>query len=45
MIHDSFMSRPNCLVVPGGKMELAMQLVLSPIMLDLMEKKWKRSSK
>jgi hypothetical protein len=24
-------------------MELAMQLVLSPIMLDLMEKKWKRS--
>jgi phosphoribulokinase len=45
MIHDSFMSRPNCLVVPGGKMELAMQLVLSPIILDLMEKKWKRSSK
>jgi phosphoribulokinase len=45
MIHDSFMSRPNCLVVPGGKMELAMQLVLSPIMLDLMEKKWKRSPK
>jgi phosphoribulokinase len=45
MIHDSFMSRPNCLVVPGGKMELAMQLVLSPIMLDLMEKKWKRSAK
>ncbi|HTY03104.1 MAG TPA: phosphoribulokinase [Rhodocyclaceae bacterium] len=45
MIHDSFMSRPNCLVVPGGKMELAMQLVLSPIMLDLMEKKWKRSTK
>jgi phosphoribulokinase len=45
MIHDSFMSRPNCLVVPGGKMELSMQLVLSPIMLDLMEKKWKRSSK
>jgi phosphoribulokinase len=33
------------MVVPGGKMELAMQLVLSPIMLDLMEKKWKRSSK
>ncbi len=43
MIHDSFMSRPNIMVVPGGKMELAMQLVLSPIMLDLMEKKWKRS--
>ena len=45
MIHDSFMSRPNIIVVPGGKMELAMQLVLSPIILDLMEKKWKRSAK
>jgi len=45
MIHDSFMSRPNCIVVPGGKMELAMQLVLSPIILELMEKKWKRSAK
>jgi phosphoribulokinase len=45
MIHDSFMSRPNIIVVPGGKMELAMQLVLSPIILELMEKKWKRSAK
>jgi phosphoribulokinase len=45
MIHDSFMSRPNIIVVPGGKMELAMQLVLSPTILDLMEKKWKRSAK
>ncbi|HVS27280.1 MAG TPA: phosphoribulokinase [Burkholderiales bacterium] len=42
MIHDSFMSRPNCIVVPGGKMGLAMQLVLTPLILDLMEKK-KRS--
>jgi phosphoribulokinase len=39
------MSRPNIIVVPGGKMELAMQLVLSPTILDLMEKKWKRSAK
>ena len=45
MIQDSFMSRPNIMVVPGVKMELAMQLVLTPIILDLMEKKWKRSSK
>jgi phosphoribulokinase len=44
MIHDSFMSRPNCIVVPGGKMGLSMELVLSPIILDMMEKKWKRSS-
>jgi phosphoribulokinase len=44
MIHDSFMSRPNCLVVPGGKMELAMQLVLSPTILDIMDKSRKRNS-
>ena len=37
MIHDSFMSRPNCIVVPGGKMELAIQLVLTPLILQLME--------
>ncbi len=39
MIHDSFMSRPNCIVVPGGKMGLAMQLIFTPLILDLMEKK------
>jgi phosphoribulokinase len=39
MIHDSFMSRPNCLVVPGGKMELAIQLVLTPQILQMIEKR------
>ncbi len=39
MIHDSFMSRPNCIVVPGGKMGLAMQLVLTPLILELLKKK------
>jgi len=39
MIHDSFMSRPNCLVVPGGKMELAIQLVLTPLVLQLMDRR------
>lgn len=39
MIHDSFMSRPNSIVVPGGKMELAMQLILTPLILELIEKK------
>ncbi len=39
MLHDSFMSRPNCIVVPGGKMGLAMQLVLTPLILDLLKKK------
>jgi phosphoribulokinase len=37
MLHDSFMSRPNILVVPGGKMELAMQLIFTPLILRLME--------
>ncbi len=45
MIHDSFMSRPNCIVVPGGKMGLAMELVLTPIILDMMEKSQKRRTK
>jgi transketolase N-terminal domain/subunit len=37
MIHDSFMSRPNIIVVPGGKMELAMQLIFTPLILRMME--------
>lgn len=39
MVHDSFMSRPNIIVVPGGKMELAMQLIFTPLILQLMDKK------
>ena len=35
MLHDSFMSRANIIVVPGGKMELAMQLILTPMILKL----------
>jgi phosphoribulokinase len=30
MLHDSWMSRSNTIVVPGGKMELAMQLIFTP---------------
>ncbi len=37
MIHDSFMSRPNSIVVPGGKMGLAMQLILTPLIRKLLE--------
>ena len=37
MIKDSFMSRPNIIVVPGGKMELAMQLIFTPLILRLLE--------
>jgi phosphoribulokinase len=39
MLHDSFMSRPNTIVVPGGKMPLAMQLIFTPMILQLLEKK------
>ena len=39
MIHGSFMSRANSIVIPGGKLDLAMQLILTPIILQLMERK------
>ena len=39
MLHDAFMSRPNIIVVPGGKMSLAMQLILTPMILQLMDRK------
>jgi phosphoribulokinase len=39
MIHDSFMSRPNCIVVPGGKMEMAIQLVVTPLIERIMERR------
>jgi phosphoribulokinase len=38
MLHDSFMSRPNSIVVPGGKMELAMQLIFTPMILQLVDR-------
>lgn len=39
MIHDSFMSRPNVIVVPGGKMEMAIQLVVTPLLHALLERR------
>ena len=39
MLHDSWMSRPNTLVVPGGKMGIAMQLIFTPMILRLMDLK------
>ncbi|PCJ75111.1 MAG: phosphoribulokinase [Rhodobacteraceae bacterium] len=35
MIEGSWMSRANSIVVPGGKMDLAMQLILTPLILRL----------
>ncbi|MDJ0880740.1 MAG: phosphoribulokinase [Gammaproteobacteria bacterium] len=37
MIHDSFMSRRNSIVVPGGKMGLAMEVILTPIIHRMLE--------
>jgi len=39
MLHDSFMSRPNTIVCPGGKMSLAMQLIFTPMLLQLLDRK------
>ncbi len=39
MLHDSFMSRRNTLVVPASKFSLAMELILTPIVHDLLEKR------
>jgi phosphoribulokinase len=39
MMGDSFMSRANTIVVPGGKMELAMQLIFTPFILRMVERK------
>jgi len=41
MLKDSFMSRRNTLVVPAAKMVLAMELILTPIIHTLLEKRRK----
>jgi len=38
MIHDSFMSRANSIVIPGAKLDLGMQLILTPFILQLAER-------
>jgi len=42
MIKDSFMSRPNNIVVPGGKMGLALELILTPLVWDMVSKSKER---
>jgi phosphoribulokinase len=39
MLHDSFMSRANSIVIPGGKLDIAMQLILTPMIKRLVENK------
>ncbi|MGA2931022.1 MAG: phosphoribulokinase [Acidimicrobiales bacterium] len=38
MIHDSFMTRANSIAIPGGKLDLAMQLILTPMIRRLIER-------
>jgi phosphoribulokinase len=37
MISGAFMSRPNTMVIPGGKMNFALELILTPIIHQLIE--------
>ncbi|MCB4360632.1 phosphoribulokinase [Quatrionicoccus australiensis] len=39
ILHGSMLTRPNTLVVPGGKMGLAMQMIFTPMILRLMDQK------
>jgi phosphoribulokinase len=39
MLHGSFMSRANSIAIPGNKFDLAMQLILTPVILRLMERR------
>ena len=43
MIHDSFMSSPTSIVVNGGKMGFAMELILTPIIHRMIEDQSKLS--
>jgi phosphoribulokinase len=39
MINGAFMSRANTIVIPGGRQDLAMQLILTPLIWKMMEAK------
>jgi len=43
MVPQSFMSRPNSIVMPGNKLDIAMQLILTPLILQLIERKKRMS--
>jgi phosphoribulokinase len=43
MLQMSFMSRANSIVIPGGLLDLAMQLILTPLILTLVERKRRAS--
>jgi len=39
MIDGSFMSRANSIVIQGGKLDIAMQLIMTPMILQLVERR------
>jgi len=39
MIPDSFMSRANSILIPGGKLDLAMQLILTPMIMKMVSRR------
>lgn len=39
MLEGSWMSRPNTIVAPGGKMGMAMEIILTPIIQELMARR------
>lgn len=39
MVPNSFMSRANSIVIAGSKLDLAMQLILTPLIMQLIERK------
>ncbi len=39
MLHGSFMSRRNSIVVPGGKMGFAIEVIVAPLVEQMMERK------
>ena len=39
MLHGGFMSRANSIAIPGNKLDLAMQLILTPIIMQLIDRK------
>ena len=38
MLHDSFISRRNTIVIPGGKIGLSMEIILAPIIDEMIER-------
>jgi phosphoribulokinase len=43
MVPQSFMSRPNSIVMPGNKLDIAMQLILTPLILQLIDRQRRMS--